>query len=191
MRINDIDEVVGVVVQADMTEGKFGLLCANAAGTYDFGSRANLPGIRVPATADEAEAARYCVTWQKDNRKPPYYVAQPDFGTSLRKGGFDQAANSPFSATVYMTYPGYTEGVDIPFGTPALGYAGGIVTIPSGDYIYAAGLTVMGAYVIVANTDEDTTDAGKAKVQATFDGRVIGTVEDYDTANGDLTIRLR
>jgi len=190
MRINDVEKVVGVIPQADVVEGRFGLFVANS-DSYNYGSREDLPGFRVPADSAEAEAARWCVTFAVSNAKPPFYVAQPDFGFALRYGGFDQAENVPFSATVHMTYPGYKESQTIPSGTPALAYGQGIVTIPSGQYIYNASLRNAGAFVIVANTDEDTTDAGKPKYQATWDDRVVGTVEHYDTATGDLTIRQR
>jgi hypothetical protein len=188
----DIAEVIGTVVQADVVEGRFGLLTKNNVATYDFGSRGDLPGWKVPATADEAEAARYVITWPVSNSKPPYMVPQPNVGNSLRYGGFDKAANLPASnVTVFYTYPGFQDSVTIPSGSPALAYAGGTFTVPSGQYIYNVALKSPGAPVIVANTAEDTTDAGKPKYQSSFDGRVIGVVEYFDTSTYDLTIRAK
>lgn len=190
MRINRFEEVLGVMPQAAIVEGRFGLLVKNNSASYDFGSRTDLPGFRVPATADEAEQARFVLTWAVDNRKPPYLVTTPNASPSFRYG-FDGSAQFPASVTWYNTYPGYQESVEIPSGTPSLAYGVGTYTIPSGQYIANANLHNAGAFVIVANTAEDTTDAGKPKYQATNDARVIGVVEYYDSATGDLTIRVK
>ena len=187
MEINGFNEVIGVIPQANVVEGRFGLLTTNVH-SYDFGSRADLPGFKVPATADEAEQARYIITWAVDNRKPPIYQPQPAYTWALREG-WDQASNLPMtSTTVYTTYPGYQNSVTIPSGVPALAYGDGTYTIPSGQYIYNAGLKNPGANVIIANTAEDTTDAGKPKYQAAYDDRVIGRVLYFNTANSNLTI---
>jgi len=187
MEINGFKEVIGVIPQADVVEGRFGLLTSNAH-SYDLGSRADLPGFKVPATADEAEQAGYILTWAVDNRSAPFYQPIPAYTQALRQG-WEQATNLPMTnTTVYTTYPGYMNSMTIPSGTPALAYHGGTFTIPSGQYIYNAALKNPGAYVIVANTAEDTTDAGKPKYQATSDDRVIGRVLYFNTSNSDLTI---
>lgn len=190
MEINRLDQVIGVVTTADVVEGRFVLLTSHSKN-YDFGSLTDLPGAKVPATAEEAKRARYCVTWAVDNRKPPYYQPMPAYSFALRQGGWDQAGNVPFSANVWMTYPGYQNSKTIPSGTPSLAIGPGTVTIPSGQYIYNVSLVVPGAPVIVANTAEDTTDAGKPKYQATIDERVIGYVEQYDSSTGNLTINIK
>lgn len=189
MEINRFEEVLGVIPTADVVEGRFGLLTSHTF-SYDFGSRTDLPGFKVPATADEAEAARFVITWAHDNRKPPYYNPMPAY-TFAERNGWSETANVPFSAEVWLTYPGYQNSKTIPSGTPSLAYGTGTYTVPSGQYIDAAGLHSAGAFVIVANTAEDTTDAGKPKYQSTYDGRVIGIVEIYDSSNGDLTIRVK
>lgn len=187
MEINRFELVKGVVAVADIVEGRFGLLVANPL-THDFGSWADLPGFRVPATADEAKKAKYVVTWEVTNRKPPFYQPMPSMAFALR-GGFDQAANTPLtSTTVYTVYPGYQDSVTIPSGTPALAFGTGTYTIPSGQYIDSADIKVVGASIIIANTAEDTTDAGKPKYQATVDDRVIGTTRFYDSSTGNLMI---
>lgn len=192
MKINRIEEVMGVQLQADMVEGRFGLLCKNNVAVADYGSSADfrLPGIRVPISADEAEQARFCVTWAVDNRKPPYLVTMPNFEPAFRYG-WDKSTQFPASVTYYNTYPGYQDSMTIPSGTPVLAYGVGTYTIPSGQYIANANLHNPGAFVIIANTAEDTTDAGKPKYQATNDARVIGVVEHWDSATGDLTIRVK
>jgi hypothetical protein len=190
MRINRFEEVIGVMTQAQVVEGRFGYICRNMADSYDYGSRSDLPGWAVPASADQAEQACFVITWAVDNRKPPLFVSHPDVQPSFRFG-WDKDANLPASVTLYTTYPGYQDGVTIPSGTPALAYGLGTYTIPSGGYIENASLHFAGAFVTVANTAEDTTDAGKPKYAATNDDRVIGIVEHYDSSNGDLTIRIR
>lgn len=191
MEINRFEEVLGCLVLADVVEGRFGLLAANSVDSIDFGSRTDLPGFRVPATAEEAKRARFVITWQVDNREPPYYNPAPQMDWSMRKGGWDQEGNVPFTSEVWLTYPGYQNSKTIPSGTPSLAFGTGSYTIPSGQYIYNAALKNPGAPVVVANTAEDTTDAGKPKYQATMDERVIGIVEHYDTSTGELTIRVK
>lgn len=189
MELNRIDEVMGVITTADVVEGRMGLLTSHTF-SYDFGSRTDLPGFKVPATAEEAKRARFILTWAVDNRKPPYYMPMPSVAFGLRHG-WSGAANIPFAATVYMTYPGYTNCVTIPSGTPSLAFGEGTYTIPSGCYIYNASLIIPGALVVVANTAEDTAaEAGKIKYQASMDDRVVGVVEAYDSSTKELTFRI-
>ena len=190
MEINRFEDVIGVVPQADVVEGRFVLLKANA-DTADFGSMSDLPGVAVPATAAEANFAKYCITWAVNNGTPPYYLPMPAYAWALR-GGWDQATNLPMSSeTVYTTYPGYQESKTIPSGIPALAFGEGTYTLPSGCYIASNSLHTVGAPVIVANTTEDTTDAGKLKYQSTMDARVVGQVVAYDSTSGRLTVKIR
>jgi hypothetical protein len=190
MRINRFDEVLGVIPVTSYTEGRFGLLTRNTVPTYDFGSGASLPGFRVPATADEAESARFCLTWAVTNAPAPYLVPQPNVGTSFRMG-WDKSANLPASVTYYTTYPGYQESVTIPSGTLALAYGVGTYTIPSGEYVDNVALHYAGANVIVTAASESSANAGKPAYQFANDDRVIGVVEEYDSSTGDLTIRVK
>lgn len=189
MEINRFDRVLGVIPTADVVEGRFVILCAHTHD-YDFGSKADLPGARIPATAEEANNARFLITWAVDNRKPPYYQPMPAFSWALRAGGWDQTANVPFNAAVWMTYPGYQNQKTIPSGTPSLAYGEGTYTLYSGDYIYNANLIVPGALVQAANTAEDGDDAGKAKLLDAYSTRMVATVEHYDSTDYSLTIRL-
>lgn len=188
MEINRLDEVLGVIPTADIVEGRLGILVSHTF-SYDFGSRSDLPGFRVPATAEEAKRARHIISWAVTNQEPPFYIPVPEVAWSMRQG-FSRATNLPFSASVYMTYPGNQNGVTIPSGTPSLAFGEGTYTVPSGAYIYNASIVNPGALLIVANTAEDTTDAGKLKYQSTWDDRVVGYVEHYDSASGDLTFRI-
>lgn len=188
MEINRLDEVMGVVPTADVVEGRMGILVTHTF-SYDFGSRTDLPGFRIPATAEEAKRARYIITWAVTNQKPPFYMPAPEVAWSMRQG-FDRATNLPLTGSVYMIYPGHMDGVTIPSGTPSLALGEGTYTVPSGAYIYDANLQYPGSLIVVANTAEDTNDAGKLKYQSTMDDRVVGHVEHYDSSNGDLTFRI-
>lgn len=191
MYINRFEDVIGVQTLADIVEGRFVLLKSNTNASNDFGSNSDVPGVAVPATAEEAKRARFALTWVVSNGKPPFYQPNPSVDWSLRQG-FDKATNLPMTnTTIYTTYPGFQNGKVIPSGMLALAFGEGTYTIPSGGYIDDAALHSAGAPCVVANTAEDTTDAGKIKYQSTMDERVIGYVERYDKSNGDLTVKVR
>lgn len=191
MEINRFDRVLGVQTLVDITEGRLVLLTANTNSSFDFGSNTDLPGAKVPATAEEAKNARFVLTWAVDNRQPPYYNPTPSYAWSLRKGGYDQAENVPFDTEVWMTYPGYRNDFVIPSGTKALAFEEGTYTFTNVDYIASNLLHVAGALVQVANTAEDgASAAGKLKICASYGDRKVGEVEMYDSATGNLTVRL-
>lgn len=192
MEINRFEDVVGVVPVADIPEGRFVLLTSHTFSA-DFGGtvagKADLPGAKVPATAEEAKRARYCLTWAVDNRPTPIMSPIPSFPFAER-GGWNQAANAPFSATVYLTHPGNQEGLTIPSGAPSLGYTEGNFTLPSGGYIYNASLIVPGAMFLIADTSTDGAgEAGKVKYVAADAAGVMGVVERYDATTKRLTVR--
>lgn len=188
MEINKFEDVLGVVAQADTVEGRFVVLTTNAF-SHNFGSDADLAGAVVPATAEAAKRAKYILTWAVDNRQTPIYMPTPSMDFALR-GGFDQAANAPFNTKVYLTYPGYQEGHTIPSGTKCLAYTEGTFTLPSGSFVYSADIIKPGAALVVGNTADDTTDAGKVKYTATFAAGVIGVTEKYDSVTNRLTVRV-
>lgn len=181
-------DILSVVTTADVVEGRFGLLTTHIH-SYDFGSREDLPGWKVPATAEEAKRARFLIAWAVDNRPTPIYSTIPSTVWNTRQG-YGQAPNVPFSATVYLTQPNHQVGLTIPSGIPALAFNGGAYTLPSGAYVDSADIHNVGAMVIVANTAEDTTDAGKLKYQSTMDERVVGLVTEYNSSDASLTVRL-
>ncbi len=188
MEINEFSDVLGVIPVANVAEGRFVLLTSHSF-TYDFGSYTDLPGAKIPATAEEAKRAKYIITWKVDNRPTPVFEPMPSFPFAER-GGFSEDPNVPFSATVYMTHPGNQEGLTIPSGMPSLAYTDGVFTVPSGSYIYNSNIIVPGAALIVANTTDDAADAGKLKYTATMDVGVVGTTERYDSTTGRLTVRI-
>jgi hypothetical protein len=188
MEINKFYDIKGVIPTEDIVEGRMVVLTSHTHN-YDFGSKTDLPGCKVPATAEEANAAMFIVTWAVDNRETPIYQPNPSFNYALRQG-FDRPANTPFSTTVYVTHPGNQNGLTIPSGTPCLAFGEGTYTVPSGCYINNAAIVNPGTLLQVANTAEDSTDAGKLKVVSTWGNRVIGVVEHYNTSNGDLTFSI-
>lgn len=182
-------DVLGVVATADTVEGRFVLLTSHSF-SEDFGSLTDLPGAKVPATAEEAKRAIYCLTWKVDNRATPLLEPMPSYDFAER-GGFGETGNAPFSATVYLTHPGNQEGLTIPSGASALAYTKGTFTLPSGSYIYSSNIIVPGAALIVADTATDGAgSAGKPKYTATMAAGVIGVTERYDSTTGKLTVRV-
>jgi hypothetical protein len=189
LEINKFDkEITGVVPVADVVEGRFGLMTSHTFD-HNYGSQTDLPGWKVPATAEEAKRARYVITWAVDNREYPLFQPVPSYSYALR-GGFDQSQSHPFTATFYLSHPEHKDGLTIPSGMSALAFGKGVYTIPSGGYIYSASLKTPGVPVIVANTNEDSSDAGKLKYQSTMDERVIGFVREFNTSNSALTVEI-
>jgi len=190
--INRFEDVIGVVTQANTVEGRFVILVANAmTGTF-ININDDLPGARVPATAEEATRAKFMLMWAVDNRQSPIvnYPAAPLFDTRGGWGG--NTTQGPLTGlTMWLTHPENQEGQTIPSGYKALGYTEGTFTFPSGEYVDSAEIKVPGAAIIVADTATDTAaEAGKPKYTATNAVGVIGFTETYDSATGRLTIRV-
>ena len=178
-------DILSVVTTEDVVEGRFGLLKAHTQ-SYDFGSRSDLPGWGLPTTEEETRLARYMIAWAVDNRATPIFSVVPSTVFNSR-GGFGQAANVPFSATVYLTQPGHQEGLTIPSGVPSLAFNGGSYKVASGEYIDNENLKVVGAMFIVSFSGEDK---GKPEYSATMTDRVIGTVIQYNSSDDSLFVRL-
>ena len=189
MEINRFEDVVGVVPVADTVEGRMVLLTSHTH-SYDFGSKEDLAGAKVPATAEEAKRAKFIITWAVDNRPTPIYMPTPSFDFALREG-WDQTDNVPFNTYVHLTHPGNTDGQTIPSGMPSLAFTEGTFTVPSGAYISDANIIVPGAALIVADTATDGAgEAGKLKYTASMAVGVIGFTERYDSTTGKLTFRI-
>jgi hypothetical protein len=191
MEINKFTDIVGVVAQEAIPEGRMVILMENVIGSVMFGSRADLPGVRRPHTATEAAKAKYVVTWPVNNANAEgpikMFIPQPSFEWSLRQGGWDQASNVPFNAYVYLTYPGHQDGVTIPSGYLALAFDRGVFTVPSGHFVYTAGSLVPGAPLEVLNVNDDgATDAGKLSYNS---AGTIAVVERFDLTEMKLTFR--
>lgn len=189
MEINRLGEQIwGVVPVENVVEGRFGLF-VNHGWDYDFGSNVDLPGWRRPLTAEEANRARYTIVWAVNNRPMPILGPMPHPTFSTRQG-FGTAANAPWAATVYLTYPGNQNCRTIPSGVPSLGMSEGVFTFLSGCYIDNVNLHVPGAPVIIANLAQDgPVDMGKPMYQAAMDMRVVGFTIHYDVATYALTIQ--
>ncbi len=186
MEINGFDQVIGVVAQADIVEGRFVVLCANNSGGSFMNVDADLPGVKVPSTAEEATRAKFCVTFAVDNRNAPI-VDYPQTVFDFR-GGFVNSQAGPLTGLkMWLTHPGNQESQTIPSGYKALAFTEGTFTIPSGQYVYDVALQTPGAAIIVEYSGDD---AGKPKYTATNAVGVIGFVQDYDTDTGNLTIRV-
>lgn len=190
MEINRFEQVKGAVAQEAIVEGRFVVLVNNALGGSVMNVDADLPGVKLPDTAEEATRAKYCLTWAVDNRQAPI-VDYPQTAFDFR-GGFVNASAGPLTGvTMWLTHPGNQESQTIPSGYKALAFTEGDFTIPSGQYIYNVALRTKGSLVIVANVaDDGAADAGKPKYTATNAVGVIGEVQNYDTTTGDLTITV-
>jgi hypothetical protein len=189
MEINRFEDVLGVMPIADVVEGRFVVLTSHTF-SQDFGSEADLPGAKVPATAEEAKRAFYCITWKVDNRPVPIMHPMPSIQGAMRDG-WSATDNAPMTGiTVYLTHPGNQEGLTIPSGVSSLAYTEGTFTLPSGSYVYSSNIIVPGAAIIIANTADDSTDAGKPKYTATMAAGVVGFTERYDSTTNKLTIRV-
>lgn len=190
MEINKYTDIIGCVTRAAITEGRMVLLVDNNNASHDFGSRSDLPGVRVPADTTEAGRAHYVLTWPVDNSNSEgaikWLKTIPSYDYSLRRGGWDQAGNVPFSATVYLTYPGNQDGVEIPSGYLALAFARGVFTVPSGHFVFSADIMNPGAPLEVLNTGDDGADGGKLAYNASG---TIAVVERFDSSDGSLTFR--
>lgn len=184
MEINKMQDVIGVVATEDIVEGRMVLLTSSSE-TYNFGSRTDLPGIKVPATAAEALNAKYVSGFPMDNRPLPLMIPTPSVTFSLRQG-FGGVSNVPFAASVYLSHRENLIGATIPSGELALAYAGGVFTVTSGHFEASADL-VPGAKLEVLNTADDTAaKAGKLSYSASG---TIAVVERYDSTNLKLTFR--
>ena len=194
MEINKYTDITGIVTAQAIVEGRMVLLVANDEGAnsvdYDFGSRVDLPGARLPLTEAEAVKAHYVITFAVDNSTPPLYQPYPSFDYALR-GGFDQAVNVPFDATVHMVPQSMKIGLTIPSGVPALAFGPGVFTVPSGAFVYSANLQVPGTWLEVANVaDEGAALAGMLQEDADGSEGRFAQVERFDATDWALTFRI-
>lgn len=194
MEINKVQDVTGVVTTEAIVEGRMVLYTTNPGLPFPgdlTGRLSDVPGVKLPDTVAEAARARYCITWQNDNRTPPL-IAWPQYNWSLRLG-FDQATNLPITGVpVYMTYPGYQESLTIPSGMLAICLAGDatVCTIPSGQYMYNVLMQVPGTRLRAADTVTDgAANAGMLAILASGT-TAIAEVERFTPATFALTFRL-
>jgi hypothetical protein len=185
MEVRKYQDIIGVVTTEAIYEGRMVLL-TESSESYDFGSREDLPGVKLPDDSTEAAKAKYIIAFASDNRSLPIYQSTPSYSYALREG-WDQTANVPFSATVYLTHPGNMVGQQIPSGVPALAYAGGVFTLPSGSFTYSASL-VPGADLVAQNANDHGDDLAGVPAYSASAG--IGKVIQYNSTDVELTFRI-
>lgn len=185
MEVRKYKDIMGGVATENIKEGRMVLIAASHSEGYDFGSRNDLPGMKLPDTSGEAAKAIFMAAFALDNSSLPIYQPYPAYTFALRNT-YDQTANVPFTADVYLTHPSDMLSQTIPSGAPMLGYAGGVFTVHSGDFIAAS--VVEGGWLDVADTDSDSADdAGKFKYSASATNFLV---QDYDTTNQKLIVRI-
>lgn len=190
MEINRFEDVIGVVAQEAITEGRFVVLVENTLGGDFMNVDSDLPGAKLPDTAEEAKRAKFCITFAVDNRTAPI-IDYPQTAFDFRGGWVNSPAGPLTGLKMWLTHPGNQESQEIPSGYRALGYTEGTYTIPSGGYIDNASLKVAGAMWIVADAASDGAgDAGKVKYASAMVAGVMGMVEKYDSTTGALTVRV-
>lgn len=194
MEINKSSDITGVITTENIVEGRMVLLTSHPTYPNDLTGRlVDVPGVKLPDTLAEAARATYCLTWKVENRKPPMLIPWigPFIPWALRKGGFDQAANTPMvNQTIYTTYPGYQESATIPSGTLALGFncCGGEFTIPSGQFVYDPAMRTPGTRLRVC--DAATDGAAVAGMLAVMISGAVAVAEvSRWNANSSLTFR--
>lgn len=185
MEINKYTDIVGAVATQDIVEGRMVLITA-ANASHDFGSRTDLPGVKLPANSTEAARAKFVLAFPVDNRPLPLVETYPSFSFALR-GGWDQASNVPFQATIHLTHQANAAVPQTLYsGNLAAAFDRGVFTTTSGNFVASESL-VPGAHLVVCNVaDDGATDAGKLKYSATAG---VAIVERYDATNGKLTFR--
>jgi len=186
MRLRDINFSMGAVATEDIIEGRMVLLTPQSED-YGYGSRQDLPGVKLPDTANEALEAVYLAAFTVTQQEPPIYDSIPET-TGSERGGWSAGSNVPFNADIYMTAPSMLQGRTISSGNLVALHAGGVYTVTSGNFVADTNL-VAGARVAVADTATDgESNAGKLKYVSTAGGG-IGTVIEYDSTNVELTFR--
>jgi len=182
MEINKYTDIIGVVTTEDIVEGRMVLLTSHSQ-SHDFGSREDLPGVKLPTSSDEAAEAKYVLAFALDNRPTPLMTI-PSYSYALRRG-WDQTANVPFSTTVYLSHPGNMSAPQtVSSGELALAFDDGVFTVTSGAFIYSADIVNPGAHLSVAYSP--SSDAGKLQYAASGG---VAVVERFNATTFELTFR--
>lgn len=163
MEIHKYTDIIGRTINLDIYEGR--MACLTAAGA------------KLPTSAGESALAKYVVAWPVDNREMPIYKTYPSYSWALRYG-FDRTRNTPFSATVMLTYPGLeSTPQEIPSGTGALLYDKGEFTVTSGNWVYSTAI-VGGVELEVVNT----AGADRGKLTILDGGTAVAIATNVDTS---------
>jgi len=156
--------------------------------TYNYGSKTDLMGVKLPANSTEAAKAWYVIAFREDNRQLPIFQPWPTYKWNLRDGWGKGTNNVPITgSTVYLTHPGNMSGQQIPSGEVCKAYGGGVFTVPSGSFIYTSNITTPGTFLVACNTaDDGAGSAGKLKYSASAG---VAVVERYNSTTKELTFR--
>lgn len=193
MEIRKFSDIIGVVTTQAIVEGRFVLLVDAGVSQTDpvFGLWGDLPGVKMPVDATEADQAKYVLGFAMDNRPLPIYEPYPAYTWIARNYGFEAGQASPSGrnlpltgSTVHFTHPSVTQGLTVPSGVKALAYAGGVYTFPSGSFVDTADIRVVGNLIDV----ESSAGADRGKPKYASDG-VIGKVEQWNQTDLAVTIR--
>ncbi len=169
MEIHKYTDIIGRTINLDIYEGR--MACLTAVGA------------KLPTSAGEAALAKYVVAWPVDNREMPIYKTYPSYSWALRYG-FDRARNTPFAATVMLTYPGLeSTPQEIPSGTGALLYDKGEFTVTSGNWIYD--ITIVGGVELEVYS---SAGADRGKLTKLDQGTAVAIATNVDT---DENLRFR
>jgi len=185
MEINKYTDITGAVTAEAIPEGRMVVIVPHSQ-SHDYGSRVDLPAVKLPDNSTEAAQARFCVTFAVDNTVPPIYEPYPTIPNTSLRYGFDGSANVPFSATVHLTPLSMVKGLTIPSGALALAFGPGVFTVWSGEWVYSASV-VPGAYLAVTDPVTDgAEDPGKLKYSASASFAEVLEVD----ADLNLTFRI-
>mgnify|MGYP003572178726 FL=1 len=184
MEINKYTDITGVLTTEAIPEGRMVLMTSHAQ-THNYGSREDLPGVKLPDTSTEAAAARFCLTFAVDNTEPPIMIPMPTVADTSFRYGFDGAANVPFNADVHLTPLSNKKGLTIPSGYLALAFGPGVFTVWSGEYVYSANVVPVAFLAVAEATTDSAADGGKLKYSAS------ATFAQVMEVDSDLNLTFR
>src|SRR3990172_7550143 len=184
---NKYTDIRPVLTTEAIPEGRMVLITTHSVD-HNFGSYADLVGIKLPDTAAEALRARYVASFAIEVRPTPIYISYPTITQGSQRGGWSAPENVPFSAVVHMTPPGNKKFGTLVANQPALAFGQGEFTVFSGGFVPSANL-VAGAMLEVLNTADDTaSEAGKLSYTADA-SLAVAEVVDYDSTALELHFR--
>jgi len=178
LEVNKFGTALPVITDEDIPEGSPITFTGEYAEDWDFGSRGDVPKV---VKAGEGSLMAFVIMFAPDNREYPLFQPIPRYDWALR-GGFDQPANAPFQATVYLTDPAVVEGTQVvPSGTLAVALGpDSIITVGTDAYVDSTEIKP-GSYLSV---DSDGKFVGVGLSTAT-QFQVVRKNED-----GTLTLRI-
>jgi hypothetical protein len=159
MEIRKYEDIHGLTAAQDIVEGRFVIINSDGKAALPNGG---------------SEVAHLLAGHPVSNINPPFYLPNPTYTFGLRKT-FEQAPNVPFATTVHLTNLSMTESPTIPSGSGILLFDGGVFTLPSGQWVYSAGV-VPGVELEVVNSGAT---AGKPQLKSS--GTAVAMVLEVGT----------